>query len=106
MTDHPTVPLTPLQQGLLLHARGSGDVTSYVQQSRWVVTGPLDPAAVESRFAAAVAGSAALRTAVHHTTDGDVAILAEADGPAPVRFQDWRGLGRDELRERYRRLVD
>lgn len=97
MADTPDVgqvfPLTPLQQGLLLHSIAQPELGVYVNQSVIELSGPLRPARLRNAWARAAARHSALRAAfVWQGVDVPLQVIRPAVS-LPWTEHDWRGRG-------------
>ena len=89
-------PLTPLQEGMLLHSRyfpGSG---AYVQQLDATLRGALDLPALQRAWGDLSERHAVLRTGFRWTDVGPPLQFVERDATAPWTVEDWRGLSSAE----------
>ena len=98
-------PLTPLQEGILfltLYAPGSG---VYVDQSGYVLEGPLDAAALERAWRGVVARHEALRAGfAWEGLPRPVQVIRREAAPR-FRVEDWRGLDEAERQARLERYL-
>ncbi|HEX8696632.1 MAG TPA: amino acid adenylation domain-containing protein [Longimicrobium sp.] len=98
-------PLTPLQQGMLFHARLTPESDAYVGQAAFTLRGGFDADAYARAWEAVVGRHPALRTAfVDAGAGGPVQVVLRRAG-LPVRRLDLRGVPRGELPGRLRALA-
>jgi amino acid adenylation domain-containing protein len=93
--------LTPLQQGMLLHARLHPRSGAYVQQLVGVVHGALNTTALEDAWNLLTERHAVLRTSFGwDVRSGEPFQVVHRKVDAPFQVFDWRGINRDEQRQR------
>ncbi|HEX9939788.1 MAG TPA: amino acid adenylation domain-containing protein, partial [Longimicrobium sp.] len=89
-------PLTPLQEGLLFHARYAPDSEAYVEQTAVTLRGPLDAEAWVRAWQAVVDRHPALRTAFAAEAGGAPLQVVPRRAEVPVLRADWSELSADE----------
>jgi amino acid adenylation domain-containing protein len=106
-------PLSPMQEGMLLHARQDPDSPAYREQVVWRLTGPFDVAVYEKAWHEAHARYEALRSVFTHersreplqlvlkTRPADVRVDALADLPAADRERRVREIRAEERAARF-----
>ena len=98
-------PLSPMQQGILVHclkAPGSG---LYTLQMSWRLTGELDRPAFRSALARVVERHSVLRTSfVWEELDQPVQVV-ESTVPLPLGEEDWSGLDEAARRDRWQAFL-
>jgi amino acid adenylation domain-containing protein len=85
-------PLSPVQEGMVFHARLEPDAGVYIDQFTCRVRGPLDVAAFERSWRRLLTRHPALRTAVHRLESERPLQAVFRRVELPVDRQDWRGL--------------
>ena len=99
-------PLTPLQQGMLFHSLYAPASGVYVEQLECLLRGPMNLAAFERAWQAAVDRNPILRTAfVWEELDEPVQVVHEAVPMSVDRF-DWRDLPPEEQRAKLESFLD
>ncbi|MET0497202.1 MAG: amino acid adenylation domain-containing protein [Steroidobacteraceae bacterium] len=93
-------PMTPMQQGMVLHTMRNPGSGMYLMQSRYELNSAVDIEAFENAWARVVERHSALRTAFLWTPDGALLQLVKRQVRSPVEYVDWRGLSREEAAER------
>ncbi|AEI43026.1 non-ribosomal peptide synthetase [Paenibacillus mucilaginosus] len=93
-------PLSPLQAGLVFHARLQPDSAAYFEQLTLSFQGPLDMPAFQEAVQGITARHDILRTVFRHNAEG-VPLQAVLDqSSVPVTFEDWRRLNPEEQKLR------
>jgi non-ribosomal peptide synthase protein (TIGR01720 family) len=82
--------LTPMQEGLLVHARLHPDDRAYYCQAHALLTGDLDGPTFERAWALVVARHAILRTSFHAPVASAARQAVHRDARLPWTFADWR----------------
>ena len=85
-------PLSPVQEGMVFHARLEPDAGVYIDQFTCRVRGPLDVEAFERSWRRLVARHPALRSAVHRVEADRPLQAVHSRVELPIDRQDWRGL--------------
>ncbi len=98
-------PLTPLQQGLLVHCLDAPDAGLYLEQLSCTLTGSCDHALFQQAVQETVARHAALRTAFVWEAVKEPLQIVHAKTALPIRMEDWRGLGSDAQHRRLGQLL-
>jgi amino acid adenylation domain-containing protein/non-ribosomal peptide synthase protein (TIGR01720 family) len=92
------VPLTPLQQGILLHSLREQE--TYFDQLQLTLLGPLDAEALRAAWRRIVARHQALRASFRFGNDGTpIQLIHDAVEPGWIE-KDWRALDEEEQRRR------
>nr|WP_322111489.1 non-ribosomal peptide synthetase [Tistrella bauzanensis] len=82
-------PATPLQQGLLFHARIGARDGLYVNQLRLTIDGALDPDALEAAWQAAIDRHPVLRTRFEWRHGGDALQVVQRRAALVIGRDDW-----------------
>jgi amino acid adenylation domain-containing protein len=93
-------PLTPLQEGMLLHARYHPGSGAYVQQLDCDVRGLPDLTALKRAWDGLVKRHAVLRTAFRWDGDGPPRQAVYRTARTPFEVVDWRGVAPEEQERR------
>jgi amino acid adenylation domain-containing protein len=88
-------PLSPVQEGMIFHARLDPDAGVYVDQFTCRLRGALDGEAFERSWRRLVARHPALRTAFHQSASDRPLQVVHREVDLPVERLDWRGLDPD-----------
>ncbi len=83
-------PLTPMQQAMLLRARGAGSSDALFQQFDYEWHGPLDEELFEASWRGVIARHPGLRTAFHFEGVNEPLQIVREQVPFAVHFLDWR----------------
>lgn len=83
--------LSPLQQGMLLHSLYDGAADMYLSQLTYVVTGPLDVAALLQAWRDAVTAHPAMRTSFHWKGLDKPLQVVHRELDVPATLHDWSG---------------
>ena len=94
------LPLTPLQEGMLFHCVTEPTSGVYVAQTVQRLEGDVDVVVLERAWGVVVSRHAALRSAVFWQDEGVPLQVVRRDVEVPVRREDWRGVGAEELEGR------
>ncbi|HWG91861.1 MAG TPA: amino acid adenylation domain-containing protein, partial [Candidatus Thermoplasmatota archaeon] len=89
-------PLSPLQEGMLFHALLHPRNDPYLQQVRFLLTGPLDAARFREAWEGAVARHAILRTSFVWEKVPAPLQMVRSRVPLPLDVLDWSGEDREE----------
>ncbi|WP_236248473.1 non-ribosomal peptide synthetase [Pseudomonas mosselii] len=93
-------PLTPMQEGLLLHTLLEPGTGIYYMQDRYRINSALDPERFAQAWQAVVARHEALRASFSWNAGEAMLQIIHKPGKTPVDYQDWRGL--DEIAQEAR----
>lgn len=85
-------PLTPMQEGLLLHTLLEPGTGIYYMQDRYRINSALDPQRFAQAWQAVVARHEALRASFSWNAGEAMLQIIHKPGNTPVDYQDWRGL--------------
>ncbi|MDH1658192.1 non-ribosomal peptide synthetase [Pseudomonas mosselii] len=85
-------PLTPMQEGLLLHTLLEPGTGIYYMQDRYRINSALDPERFAQAWQAVVARHEALRASFSWNAGEAMLQIIHKPGKTPVDYQDWRGL--------------
>ncbi len=99
-------PLTPLQQGLLVHCLDAPDAGLYLEQLSCTLTGPCDHALFQQAVQETVARHAALRTAFVWEGVKEPLQIVHANTPFSIRIEDWRDLAPDAQHRRLGQVLE
>jgi hypothetical protein len=92
-------PLTPMQEGMLLHTLLEPGTGLYYMQDRYRINSALDPERFAQAWQAVVARHEALRASFSWNVGEAMLQIIHKPGNTPVDYQDWRGLD-DDAQER------
>lgn len=99
-------PLTPLQQGLLVHCLDAPDAGLYLEQLSCTLTGPCDPVLFQQAVQETVARHATLRTAFIWEGVKEPLQIVHAKTALSIRVEDWRGLAPDVQQTRLAQILE
>ncbi|MBV4530693.1 non-ribosomal peptide synthetase [Pseudomonas sp. SWRI107] len=85
-------PLTPMQEGLLLHTLLEPGTGIYYMQDRYRINSALDPERFAQAWQAVVARHEALRASFSWNAGEAMLQIIHKPGKTQVDYQDWRGL--------------
>ncbi|MHC6226530.1 non-ribosomal peptide synthetase [Pseudomonas sp. X10] len=85
-------PLTPMQEGLLLHTLLEPGTGIYYMQDRYRINSALDPERFAQAWQAVVARHEALRASFSWNAGEAMLQIIHKPGSTTVDYQDWRGL--------------
>ena len=85
-------PLTPMQEGLLLHTLLEPGTGIYYMQDRYRINSTLDPERFAQAWQAVVARHEALRASFSWNAGEAMLQIIHKPGKTAVDYQDWRGL--------------
>ncbi|WP_060479570.1 non-ribosomal peptide synthetase, partial [Pseudomonas monteilii] len=85
-------PLTPMQEGMLLHTLLEPGTGLYYMQDRYRINSALDPERFAKAWQAVVARHEALRASFSWNAGQAMLQIIHKPGNTPVDYQDWRGL--------------
>jgi len=94
-------PLTPLQEGMLLHARYAPESGVYVQQLDCVLHGEPDLKALRAAWDGLFERHAVLRTGFRWSDDGPPRQIVYRGVKTPWSVVDWRGVDPEEQARRF-----
>ncbi|MBA1200955.1 non-ribosomal peptide synthetase [Pseudomonas capeferrum] len=97
-------PLTPMQEGLLLHTLLEPGTGIYYMQDRYRIDSALDPQRFAQAWQAVVARHEALRASFSWNAGEAMLQIIHKPGNTPVDYQDWRGLDEAVQEERLQAL--
>ncbi|MEN5236032.1 non-ribosomal peptide synthetase [Pseudomonas sp. TWI923] len=97
-------PLTPMQEGLLLHTLLEPGTGLYYMQDRYRINSALDPERFAQAWQAVVARHEALRASFSWNAGEAMLQIIHKAGNTPVDYQDWRGLDDDAQEQRLQAL--
>ncbi|MDU9405875.1 non-ribosomal peptide synthetase [Pseudomonas sp. zfem004] len=97
-------PLTPMQEGLLLHTLLEPGTGLYYMQDRYRINSALDPERFAQAWQAVVARHEALRASFSWNAGEAMLQIIHKAGNTPVDYQDWRGLDDDAQEARLQAL--
>ncbi|MCE1116999.1 MULTISPECIES: non-ribosomal peptide synthetase [Pseudomonas] len=97
-------PLTPMQEGLLLHTLLEPGTGLYYMQDRYRINSALDPERFAQAWQAVVARHEALRASFSWNAGEAMLQIIHKAGNTPVDYQDWRGLDDDAQEQRLQTL--
>ncbi|MCI0912462.1 non-ribosomal peptide synthetase [Pseudomonas putida] len=97
-------PLTPMQEGLLLHTLLEPGTGIYYMQDRYRINSALDPQRFAQAWQAVVARHEALRASFSWNAGEAMLQIIHKPGNTPVDYQDWRGLDEAAQEQRLQAL--
>ena len=97
-------PMTPMQEGMLLHTLLEPGTGIYYMQDRYRINSALDPQRFAQAWQAVVARHEALRASFSWNAGEAMLQIIHKPGSTPVDFQDWRGLDGDAQEARLQAL--
>ncbi|MEC4875789.1 non-ribosomal peptide synthetase [Pseudomonas sp. NC26] len=97
-------PLTPMQEGLLLHTLLEPGTGIYYMQDRYRINSALDPQRFAVAWQAVVARHEALRASFCWNAGEAMLQIIHKPGHTPVDYQDWRGLDETTQEQRLQAL--
>jgi amino acid adenylation domain-containing protein len=98
-------PLSPMQQGMLFHTLYAPESGVYMDQTRCLLQGDLNVAALEGAWQQAMDRHPSLRTAFLWDGLKEPVQVVHAQVRLPIEQHDWRGLSTDETDERLKAYV-
>ena len=98
-------PMTPMQQGMVLHTLRNPGSGMYLMQSRFEFNSAINLAAFQNAWTRVVERHSVLRTAYLWTPDGLLLQLVVRQARSPVEYMDWHDLSREEAATRTERLL-
>ncbi|WP_129933703.1 MULTISPECIES: non-ribosomal peptide synthetase [unclassified Pseudomonas] len=97
-------PLTPMQEGMLLHTLLEPGTGLYYMQDRYRINSALDPERFAQAWQAVVARHEALRASFSWNSGEAMLQIIHKPGNLAVDYQDWRGLAEDAQEQRLQAL--
>ncbi|MFT0516998.1 non-ribosomal peptide synthetase [Pseudomonas faucium] len=97
-------PLTPMQEGMLLHTLLEPGTGIYYMQDRYRINSALDPQRFAQAWQAVVARHEALRASFSWNAGEAMLQIIHKPGKTPVDYQDWRGLDEAAQEQRLQAL--
>ncbi|BBH45202.1 non-ribosomal peptide synthetase [Pseudomonas sp. KU43P] len=97
-------PLTPMQEGLLLHTLLEPGTGIYYMQDRYRINSALDPQRFAQAWQAVVARHEALRASFSWNAGEAMLQIIHKPGKTSVDYQDWRGLDETAQEQRLQAL--
>ena len=97
-------PLTPMQEGMLLHTLLEPGTGLYYMQDRYRINSALDPERFAQAWQAVVARHEALRASFSWNTGEAMLQIIHKPGNMPLDYQDWRDLDEDAQEQRLQAL--
>ncbi|WP_449434142.1 non-ribosomal peptide synthetase [Pseudomonas putida] len=97
-------PLTPMQEGLLLHTLLEPGTGIYYMQDRYRINSALDPERFAQAWQAVVARHEALRASFSWNAGEAMLQIIHRPGKTALDYQDWRGLDENTQEQRLQAL--
>ncbi|MGS7250674.1 non-ribosomal peptide synthetase [Pseudomonas anuradhapurensis] len=97
-------PLTPMQEGMLLHTLLEPGTGLYYMQDRYRINSALDPERFAQAWQAVVARHEALRASFSWNSGEAMLQIIHKPGNTPLDYQDWRDLDEDAQEQRLQAL--
>ena len=98
-------PLTPMQEGLLLHTLLEPGTGLYYMQDRYRINSELDPERFAQAWQAVIARHEALRASFCWNVGEDMLQVIHAPGSTPIEYLDWRHAPEAEHEPRLQALL-
>ncbi|MCE0460111.1 non-ribosomal peptide synthetase [Pseudomonas uvaldensis] len=98
-------PLTPMQEGMLLHTLLEPGTGLYYMQDRYRIDSDLDPQRFAQAWQAVVARHEALRASFCWNVGEDMLQIIHKPGNTPVDYLDWREVPEDQQEEKLQTLL-
>ncbi|WP_073527065.1 non-ribosomal peptide synthetase [Pseudomonas fluorescens] len=98
-------PLTPMQEGLLLHTLLEPGTGLYYMQDRYRINSALDPERFAQAWQAVIARHEALRASFCWNVGEDMLQVIHKPGNTPVEYLDWSADPQDEQEPRLQALL-
>ncbi len=98
-------PLTPMQEGLLIHTLLEPGTGIYYMQDRYRIDSPLDPEQFAAAWQAVVDRHSALRTSFSWNAGEAMVQIVHKSWPAPVDYLDWRDSSEADNEQRLQVLL-
>ncbi|WP_263143476.1 non-ribosomal peptide synthase/polyketide synthase [Pseudomonas sp. RIT-PI-AD] len=99
-------PLTPMQEGLLLHTLLEPGSGVYFMQDRYRVDSEIDPSRFAAAWQAVAARHEALRASFWWDAGDTMQQIIHRPGPVPVDYQDWSEVPEDDHETRLATLLE
>ncbi|MCF5687529.1 non-ribosomal peptide synthetase [Pseudomonas sp. PA-1-3F] len=98
-------PLTPMQEGLLLHTLLEPGTGLYYMQDRYRINSALDPERFAQAWQAVIARHEALRASFCWNVGEDMLQVIHKPGSTPIEYLDWSADPQDEQESRLQALL-
>ncbi|MDE1528485.1 non-ribosomal peptide synthetase [Pseudomonas carnis] len=98
-------PLTPMQEGLLLHTLLEPGTGLYYMQDRYRINSALDPERFAQAWQAVIARHEALRASFCWNVGEDMLQVIHKPGSTPIEYLDWSADPQDEQEPRLQALL-
>ncbi|MBJ2288110.1 non-ribosomal peptide synthetase [Pseudomonas sp. MF6755] len=98
-------PLTPMQEGLLLHTLLEPGTGLYYMQDRYRINSALDPERFAQAWQAVIARHEALRASFCWNVGEDMLQVIHKPGSAPIEYLDWSAVPEAEQEPRLQALL-
>ncbi|RQO54942.1 non-ribosomal peptide synthetase [Pseudomonas sp. KBW05] len=98
-------PLTPMQEGLLLHTLLEPGTGLYYMQDRYRINSALDPERFAQAWQAVIARHEALRASFCWNVGADMLQVIHKPGSTPIEYLDWSADAEDEQEPRLQALL-
>ncbi|MBI6658645.1 non-ribosomal peptide synthetase [Pseudomonas carnis] len=98
-------PLTPMQEGLLLHTLLEPGTGLYYMQDRYRINSALDPERFAQAWQAVIARHEALRASFCWNVGEDMLQVIHKPGSTPIEYLDWSADPQDEQQPRLQALL-
>ena len=98
-------PLTPMQEGLLLHTLLEPGTGLYYMQDRYRINSALDPERFAQAWQAVIARHEALRASFCWNVGADMLQVIHKPGSTPIEYLDWSADTEDEQEPRLQALL-
>ncbi|MFL8988772.1 non-ribosomal peptide synthetase [Pseudomonas sp. QLc11A] len=98
-------PLTPMQEGMLLHTLLEPGTGLYFMQDRYRINSELDPQRFAQAWQAVVARHEALRASFCWNVGEDMLQVIHKPGSTPIEYLDWRDIAEAEQEPKLQTLL-
>ncbi|MFJ4143749.1 non-ribosomal peptide synthetase [Pseudomonas sp. NPDC089734] len=98
-------PLTPMQEGMLLHTLLEPGTGLYFMQDRYRINSELDPQRFDQAWQAVIARHEALRASFCWNIGETMLQVIHKPGNTPIDYLDWRDVAQDEQEPRLQALL-
>jgi amino acid adenylation domain-containing protein/non-ribosomal peptide synthase protein (TIGR01720 family) len=98
-------PLTPMQEGMLLHTLLEPGTGLYYMQDRYRINSELDPQRFAQAWQAVIARHEALRASFCWNVGEDMLQVIHKPGSTPIEYLDWRDLAEAEQEPKLQSLL-
>jgi amino acid adenylation domain-containing protein/non-ribosomal peptide synthase protein (TIGR01720 family) len=98
-------PLTPMQEGMLLHTLLEPGTGLYYMQDRYRINSELDPQRFARAWQAVIARHEALRASFCWNVGEDMLQVIHKPGSTPIEYLDWRDLAEAEQEPKLQTLL-